>query len=208
MHIPFSILGAVIGGVGTAAVLLGLGAYFDAQAKKSPPLNPEMRGVFDRMITGKENPTSEEIEEAKRQARRVSAKPETYEEKVRRVGRLSATAVPALATIMETSPLVIFPTSRLPLPKDEMKIALKLAWMTYRDDRYQNFIMQAYIHLAHFRDEVTVPIDPRLPKAPDNTPARAIEILEPYLAVANKVTTEMEALSVEFDQFTKQEAER
>lgn len=69
MHIPFSILGAVIGGVGTAAVLLGLGAYFDAQGKKWPSLNPEMRGVFDRMITGKENPTAEEIEAAKRHAR-------------------------------------------------------------------------------------------------------------------------------------------
>jgi hypothetical protein len=68
----FSILGAVVGGVGTAAVLLGLGAYFDAQerkAKKSPPLTPEITGVFDRMITGKENPTRKEVEEAKRNLR-------------------------------------------------------------------------------------------------------------------------------------------
>ena len=49
----FSVIGAVIGGVGTAAALLGLGAYFDAQARKSPELPPEIRGVFDRMITGK-----------------------------------------------------------------------------------------------------------------------------------------------------------
>ncbi len=61
----FSILGAAIGGVGTAVVLLGLGAYFDAQEKKSPKLPPEMHGIFDRMITGKENPTAKEVQEAK-----------------------------------------------------------------------------------------------------------------------------------------------
>jgi len=60
------------------------------------------------------------------------------------------------ATIIETSPLVIFPTSQLPLPKDEMKIALKLAWMTYEDTRLKNFVMQAYSYLADFRDDVRV----------------------------------------------------
>tara|TARA_B100001167_G_C16550762_1_gene203330 strand:+ start:139 stop:423 length:285 start_codon:yes stop_codon:yes gene_type:complete len=69
MDINFSILGAVIGGVGTAAVLLGLGAYFTAQEEKKSDLTPEMRGVFDRMITGKENPTAKEIEDAKARLR-------------------------------------------------------------------------------------------------------------------------------------------
>lgn len=48
----FSLLGAVIGGVGTAVILLGLGAYFEAQERKrrGPPLSPEMRAVFDRML--------------------------------------------------------------------------------------------------------------------------------------------------------------
>lgn len=62
----FSILGAAIGGIGTGAILLGLGAYFDSQDRKSSELTPEMRGVFDRMITGKSNPTRKEIENAKR----------------------------------------------------------------------------------------------------------------------------------------------
>jgi hypothetical protein len=62
----FSILGAAIGGVGTAAVLLGLGAYFHSQERKrSRDLTPEMRGVFDRLVTGKANPTPEEINRAK-----------------------------------------------------------------------------------------------------------------------------------------------
>jgi hypothetical protein len=66
----FSALGAVIGGVGTAAVLLGLGAYFSAQEeKKKRGLTPEIRGVFDRIITGKANPTQAEIDSAKRSLR-------------------------------------------------------------------------------------------------------------------------------------------
>ncbi len=47
----FSLTGAVIGGVGLASVLLGLGAFFDAQEKKNrkKELTPEMRAVFARM---------------------------------------------------------------------------------------------------------------------------------------------------------------
>lgn len=68
MDDTFSILGAVIGGVGTAAVLLGIGAYFDAQAgkrKNTVELTPEIRGVFDRLITGKSKPTPQEIRREK-----------------------------------------------------------------------------------------------------------------------------------------------
>jgi hypothetical protein len=48
----FMLTGAVIGGVGTAAVLLGLGAFFTAQEekKRKKALTPEIRGVFDRML--------------------------------------------------------------------------------------------------------------------------------------------------------------
>lgn len=67
----FSVLGAAIGLVGTATVLLGLGAYFDSQERKRKRgLSPEMRAVFDRMVTGKENPTPAEVDRAKRALRR------------------------------------------------------------------------------------------------------------------------------------------
>ena len=47
----FSITGAVIGGVSTFSVLMGLGAFFDYQdRKKKQNLSPEMKEVFDRMI--------------------------------------------------------------------------------------------------------------------------------------------------------------
>ena len=52
MDRTFSITGAVVGGVGLAAVLLGLGALFTAQEEKksNKTLPPEMREVFDRMF--------------------------------------------------------------------------------------------------------------------------------------------------------------
>lgn len=57
MDSRFSITGAVVGGVGMLAVLLGLGAFFDAQERKrkEKALSPEMRAVFDR-IFGNEAP--------------------------------------------------------------------------------------------------------------------------------------------------------
>lgn len=53
----FMLTGAVVGGVGTAAILLGLGAFFSAQEEKkrkagTQVLTPEIRGVFDRMFGG------------------------------------------------------------------------------------------------------------------------------------------------------------
>jgi hypothetical protein len=103
---------------------------------------------------------------------------------------------------------MIFPASYLPLPKSEMKIALKLAWMTYKEDKERNFILQAYSHLAQFRDDVGSPIDPRLATGPDNTPARTLEALGPYLAVFDKVTTETNALCIEFEGFIREQAGR
>ncbi|MFC7301094.1 hypothetical protein [Cognatiluteimonas weifangensis] len=52
MERTFSITGAAIGGVGLAAVLLGLGALFTAQEekKRNKTLLPEMREVFGRML--------------------------------------------------------------------------------------------------------------------------------------------------------------
>lgn len=60
---------------------------------------------------------------------------ETPDEKVDRVRTLVGDVLPALGTIMERSPLTIFPTAKLPIPKDEMKIALQLAWDMATDER-------------------------------------------------------------------------
>lgn len=77
LEISFSIVGAAVGGISTAAVLLGLGAYFDLQDKKSSDLSPEIRGVFDRMITGSPHPTPQEIRAAKKRHLPTSQPPQT-----------------------------------------------------------------------------------------------------------------------------------
>ena len=53
----FTLTGAVIGGLGTASVLLALGAYFNSQGKKSTKkeVPKEMREVFERMHNVKKN---------------------------------------------------------------------------------------------------------------------------------------------------------
>lgn len=63
----FSILGAAGGGVGMFALLMGLGAYFSAQERKR---DKSLDHVFDRMVTGKANPTRAEIEAGKKRWRR------------------------------------------------------------------------------------------------------------------------------------------
>lgn len=95
--VAFSITGAVIGGVGTAAVLLGLGAYFDAQDRKSKKLPPEMIGVFDRMITGKENPTQRDIQAAKKAYLSAAKSRQTKEGKAEpfSTNKLQATFIPS-----------------------------------------------------------------------------------------------------------------
>jgi hypothetical protein len=62
----FSILGAAAGGIGTAAVLLSLGAYFDYQERKKPQHDTRLDHVFDSMITGKSKPTQKEVQDAKK----------------------------------------------------------------------------------------------------------------------------------------------
>ena len=74
MDSSFSITGAVVGGVGTAAVLLGLGAFFDAQERKrkEKALQPEMRAVFDRMFG---NDASQKQQHSKSAPRPKSRRP-------------------------------------------------------------------------------------------------------------------------------------
>ena len=75
MGSSFSITGAVVGGVGTAAVLLGLGAFFDAQdrKRKDKALPPEMHAVFDRMFGAQASQSQRNAKSAPRPQPRNSA---------------------------------------------------------------------------------------------------------------------------------------
>jgi hypothetical protein len=59
MGMTFSLTGAVVGGLGLAAVLLGLGAYFHAQEeRKKAALTPEILAVFGRMLARQALPSA------------------------------------------------------------------------------------------------------------------------------------------------------
>lgn len=77
MDSSFSITGAVGGGVGTAAILLGLGAFFDAQERKrkEKSLPAEMRAVFDRMLGKNTSSRQQHPKPAPRQQTQHTAPP-------------------------------------------------------------------------------------------------------------------------------------
>jgi hypothetical protein len=126
---------------------------------------------------------------------------ETYDEKADRIRGLIDEVVPAYGQIMEQSPVIVFPTSKLPLPKDEMKIALQLAWGMTTDEHVRGHVAAAYLHLAHFRDDIDSPIDPRLGK--DMTPAQVVDVLDPYVAVSKNIMAETDGLMTEFQEFER-----
>ena len=107
--------------------------------------------------------------------------------------------------LMERHPLAILDTAKLPLPKDEMKLLLKMAWFLNDDPRMRDAVESGYEHLCQFQDGVGVtPINSTLPADPD--PEKIIAALEPYLAISGKVRQNSAALVAEFADFKRRGA--
>lgn len=68
-------------------------------------------------------------------------------------------AINDFGALMEQNPLAVLPESRLPLPKKEMKQAFKAAWLQIDEPYMREMIEAGYVQLAHFRADVTHPID-------------------------------------------------
>jgi hypothetical protein len=115
---------------------------------------------------------------------------------------LARDAVAKLSELMERHPLAILDVSRLPLPKAEMKTALKLMWQIAPNEQLRNQMEVAYIHLASFQDGVgDVPLEPIVP--PNSPPEKVAAILDPYILFAAQVQAETHALSQELRQFKR-----
>lgn len=98
----FTIWGAALGGVGTFAVLMGLGAFFAHQEKKkdeAAKLTPEMRAVFARM--------------AERQAGKSSAAPNPSADRPRDSLSLASTVQSLIEQDLETIAAGKIPERRL-----------------------------------------------------------------------------------------------
>ena len=94
----------------------------------------------------------------------------------RTLGRLSnaipGESIEAFGVLMERYPTAILDTSKLPLPKADMKCLFTGAWLTQTDEKMWDFLEIAYVHLSQFQEGVgDEPIDCTLPSDPD--PAKA-----------------------------------
>jgi hypothetical protein len=112
-------------------------------------------------------------------------------------------SIEAFGVLMERYPTAILDTSKLPLPKADMKCLFTRAWLTQTDEKVRDFLEIAYVHLSQFQDGVgDKPIDCILPS--DSDPAMRMASLEPYLRSSGAVTNEAESLRAEFEDLKRQ----
>jgi hypothetical protein len=113
-------------------------------------------------------------------------------------------AINDFGEILENHPLVVLPESRLPLPKDEMKQALKAAWQRVDDPRMKQMIEAGYSELSYFRPDISEPVG--LDLKLDLNASRE-EILESVLSKRNSmglwdpINEEARLLKRDFDKF-------
>ena len=110
--------------------------------------------------------------------------------------------IEAFGVLMERYPTAILDTSKLPLPKANMRRVLMEAWLAQTDQKTRAFLESAYVHLSQFQDGVgDKPIDYKLPS--DADPEKKMAILEPYLRFSSAVTEEAESLRAELEDFKR-----
>ncbi len=86
-------------------------------------------------------------------------------------------AVPRLRDLMQRHPFAVCDVAALPLPKVEMKAALKLAWDLAASDRQRAEIEAGFLYLSQFHVGVGAePIDCDFPATAD--PAESAALLE------------------------------
>src|SRR6266550_7303605 len=114
-------------------------------------------------------------------------------------------AIEAFGVLMERYPTAILDTSKLPLPKADMRRVFMDEWLAQTDEKTRTFLEIAYIHLSQFQDGVgDKPIDCTMPS--DADPKKKIAVLEPYLRFSSAVTDEAESLRAEFEEFKRRKA--
>jgi hypothetical protein len=84
-------------------------------------------------------------------------------------------ALPRLRDLMQRHPFAICDASTLPLPKPEMKIALKVAWDLAASAMQRAEIETGFLHLSQFQDGVgPEPIDGDFPAVSDPVESAAL----------------------------------
>lgn len=99
--------------------------------------------------------------------------------------------VSAYGSLIEKYSTAFVDASTLPVPKRELKEALRKVWEKYPEKR--SAIEVAYVHLANFQEGVgPEPIEGKLPT--DASPEEAIKTLESWSRWSKATKTEVEEL--------------
>src|SRR5437660_6060230 len=78
----------------------------------------------------------------------------------RRTKAVPEGSIEAFGVMMERYPTAILDTSKLPLPKADMRRVFMDTWLAQTDEKMRTFLEIAYIHLSQFQDGVgDSPID-------------------------------------------------
>ena len=112
-------------------------------------------------------------------------------------------ALPRLRDLMRRHPFAICDASSLPLPKAEMKIALKVAWDLAASDAQRAEIEAGFLHLSQFQDGVGAePIEGDFPATAD--PAESAALINRWVPWSELCQEDKWSLWVELVAFKKQ----
>ena len=118
---------------------------------------------------------------------------------------VSEGSIEAFGVLMERYPTAILDTSKLPLPKADMRRVFMDAWLAQTDEKMRTFLEIAYVHLSQFQDGVgDSSLDCKVPS--DADPKKKMAVLEPYMRFSSAVTEEAESLRMEFGEFKRRKS--
>lgn len=126
---------------------------------------------------------------------------ETPSERLKRISSLAPEAIAKLGELMENSSEFILPASRLPLQKEEMKIALQMAWSSTKNEQLRNSLETSYAMLSLFQEGIEKPIT--LMHQDEVDPREFAETIGTFETIWEKVDKETETLLAEFKEFKK-----
>ena len=113
--------------------------------------------------------------------------------------------LPRLRDLMRRHPLAICDATTLPLPKPEMKNALKIAWELATDDQQRAEIEAGFLYLSQFQDGIGAePIDGDFPPTPD--PIATATLVNRWLPWSALCEEDKWSLWIELVEFKKQRA--
>lgn len=114
--------------------------------------------------------------------------------------------VSAYGRIIEQQNESALPLTMLPLPKDQMKTVLKLAWVAVNQQSGKDAVEAGYSYLAHFREGIDSPIsygldELRAAAEKQDLNSETLKGFSDRVSLFDEITAESLILAREFDEF-------